>query len=216
MLRRLHAARAGTAGSVLGLGLVWALTGPLGLTLPYYLLATAVLFVIGIWISSRAEPLFGHDGPRIVIDEIAGVLIVFAGMPLDPVTVVAGFVLFRVLDIWKPFPCDRMQRLPGGLGVMMDDAVAAGLRPSAALAGRMDHIMKSAAIITIGDELLYGSVVDTNAAYIGRRMTETGIEPVCSMTVATRDRTSARRWKSCAGRRTWCSSRADSDRPTTT
>ena len=43
--------------------------------------------------------------------------------------------------------------------------------------------MKSAAIITIGDELLYGSVVDTNAAYIGRRLTETGIEPVCSMTV---------------------------------
>ncbi len=43
--------------------------------------------------------------------------------------------------------------------------------------------MKSAAIITIGDELLYGSVVDTNAAYIGQRMTETGIEPVCSMTV---------------------------------
>ncbi len=43
--------------------------------------------------------------------------------------------------------------------------------------------MKSAAIITIGDELLYGSVVDTNAAYIGQRLTETGIEPVCSMTV---------------------------------
>ena len=115
----------GTAGSILGLGLVWALTGPLGLTVPYYLLATALFFVLGIWVSSRAEPLFGHDGPRIVIDEIAGVLIVFAAMPFDLFTVVAGFVLFRVLDIWKPFPCDRVQRLPGGLGVMMDDAVAA-------------------------------------------------------------------------------------------
>ena len=115
----------GTAGSVLGVGLVWVLAGPLGLTLPYYLLATAVLFVLGVWVSGHAEPRFGHDGPEIVIDEIVGVLIVFAGIPLDLWTVVAGFVLFRVLDIWKPFPCDRMQRLPGGLGVMMDDAVAA-------------------------------------------------------------------------------------------
>ena len=115
----------GTAGSILGLGLVWALTGPLGLAVPYYLLATALFLVLGVWVSSRAESLFGHDGPRIVIDEIAGVLIVFAGMPFDLFTVVAGFVLFRVLDIWKPFPCDRVQRLPGGLGVMMDDVVAA-------------------------------------------------------------------------------------------
>ncbi|MYA77002.1 MAG: phosphatidylglycerophosphatase A [Gemmatimonadetes bacterium] len=115
----------GTAGSILGLGLVWTLTGPLGLTVPYYLLVTALFFVLGIWVSSRAETLFGHDGPRIVIDEIAGVLIVFAAMPFDLFTLVAGFVLFRVLDIWKPFPCDRVQRLPGGLGVMMDDAVAA-------------------------------------------------------------------------------------------
>ena len=115
----------GTAGSILGLGLVWALTGPLGLTVPYYLLVTALFFVLGIWVSSRAETLFGHDGPRIVIDEIAGVLIVFAALPFDLFTVVAGFILFRVLDIWKPFPCDRVQRLPGGLGVMMDDAVAA-------------------------------------------------------------------------------------------
>ncbi len=115
----------GTAGSVLGLGLVWALSGLLGLPLIYYLLVTLALFALGVWVSSRAEPLFGHDGPEIVIDEIAGVLIVFAGMNLDLVTVVAGFVLFRALDIWKPFPCDRMQRLPGGLGVMMDDGVAA-------------------------------------------------------------------------------------------
>lgn len=115
----------GTAGSVLGLGVVWVLSGPLGLSLPYYLLATAALFLLGIWVSGRAEPLFGHDGPEIVIDEITGVLIVFAGMPFDLYTVVAGFVLFRVLDIWKPFPCDRMQRLTGGLGVMMDDVVAA-------------------------------------------------------------------------------------------
>ncbi len=115
----------GTAGSVLGLGLVWVLSGPVGLPLSLYLFATAALFLVGVWVSSRAEPLFGHDGPEIVIDEITGVLIVFAGVSLDVTTVVAGFVLFRVLDIWKPFPCDRMQRLPGGLGIMMDDLGAA-------------------------------------------------------------------------------------------
>ncbi len=112
----------GTAGSVLGLGLVWALSG---LPLPHYLLATLALFGLGVWVSSRAEPLYGHDGPEIVIDEVVGILIVFAGVNLDVITVVTGFVLFRALDIWKPFPCDRMQRLPGGLGVMMDDGVAA-------------------------------------------------------------------------------------------
>ena len=112
----------GTAGSLLGLGLVWAMSG---LPLSLYVLFTLVLFVLGVWVSSRAEPLFGHDGPRIVIDEVVGVLIVFAGVHLDVITVIAGFVLFRVLDIWKPYPCDRMQRLPGGLGVMMDDGVAA-------------------------------------------------------------------------------------------
>ena len=115
----------GTAGSLLGLVLVWALTGPLALDLPYYLLVTAACIVLGVWVSSRAESLFGHDGPPIVIDEITGVLIVFAGLTLDLYTGLAGFVLFRVLDVWKPFPCDRMQCLPGGVGVMMDDAVAA-------------------------------------------------------------------------------------------
>ena len=77
--------------------------------------------------------------------------------------------------------------------------------------------MKSAAIITIGDELLYGSVVDTNAAYIGQRLTAAGIEPLYSMTVG--DEGSAHRPGArtpCAARRTWCSSRAASDRRTTT
>ena len=112
----------GTAGSILGLGLVWIMSD---LALPYYLLATLAFFVLGVWVSSRAEPLFGHDGAEIVIDEVVGIMIVFTGMSLDVITVIAGFFLFRALDIWKPFPCDRMQRLSGGWGVMMDDAIAA-------------------------------------------------------------------------------------------
>ena len=60
-----------------------------------------------------------------MIDEVVGIMIVFTGMSLDVITVIAGFFLFRALDIWKPFPCDRMQRLSGGWGVMMDDAIAA-------------------------------------------------------------------------------------------
>ena len=112
----------GTAGSILGLGLVWIMSD---LALPYYLLATLAFFVLGVWVSSRAEHLFGHEGAEIVIDEVVGIMIVFTGMSLDVITVIAGFFLFRALDIWKPFPCDRMQRLSGGWGVMMDDAIAA-------------------------------------------------------------------------------------------
>lgn len=112
----------GTAGSVLGLGLVWAMAG---LALPYYLVVTLVFFALGVWVSGRAETLFGHDGPEIVIDEVVGIMIVFSGISLDVITVVTGFVLFRALDIWKPSPCDRMQGLSGGLGIMMDDVIAA-------------------------------------------------------------------------------------------
>lgn len=112
----------GTAGSILGLGIVWMMAG---LPVALYLFMTVLLLVLGIWVSSRAEQYFGHDGSQIVIDEIIGVMVTFAWIPLNLYTAVAGFILFRILDITKPFPADRAQKLPGGLGVVADDVIAA-------------------------------------------------------------------------------------------
>jgi len=81
--------------------------------------------VLGIWICQEAEKtLQEHDSPKIVVDEIAGYLI--AVYTWDGIYLIIGFLLFRFLDILKPAPINRLQRLPGGLGVMADD-LAAGL-----------------------------------------------------------------------------------------
>jgi len=83
----------------------------------------AVVSVLGTWIAHEAEVLLGeHDSPRIVVDEIAGFLI--AAYMLHGYYLVAAFVLFRAFDILKPFPINRLQKLPGGLGIMADDLAA--------------------------------------------------------------------------------------------
>jgi phosphatidylglycerophosphatase A len=112
----------GTAGSVVGLALWWALVGA-GPAL--YALVLAGLVALGIWAAGRAEQIFGrHDDGRITIDEVAGMLVSLAWLPMRPEVAGVGFVLFRLFDIWKPFPARRAERLPGGLGVMADDLVA--------------------------------------------------------------------------------------------
>lgn len=87
-----------------------------------------LLFIfLGIWASGRAVKLFGDKDPqKVVVDEVMGQLIVFLFVPLEIGIwlVVAGFVLFRLFDIWKPYPIDSLQYLPGGLGVCADDILA--------------------------------------------------------------------------------------------
>jgi len=113
----------GTAGSVVGLAL-WALVGGLA-ALPYAAVCAAVIG-LGIWSAGRAEEIFGgHDDGRITIDEVAGMLVSLAALPWRPEVAGLGFLLFRLFDIWKPFPARAAERLPGGLGVMADDLVAA-------------------------------------------------------------------------------------------
>jgi phosphatidylglycerophosphatase A len=112
----------GTAGSIVGVAL-WALVGGLG-ALPYAGVC-AVVIGLGIWAAGRAERIFGrHDDGRITIDEVAGMLVSLASLPWRPEVAGVGFLLFRLFDIWKPFPARAAERLPGGLGVMTDDLVA--------------------------------------------------------------------------------------------
>jgi len=113
----------GTAGSVVGLLLAWPL---LGLPLAAYVAATVLVSVVGIVASGHAERHFGAKDPgAIVIDEIAGMFVTLTAVAPGAVNLVAGFFLFRLLDIFKPFPCRWAERrFAGGLGVMADDLFA--------------------------------------------------------------------------------------------
>ena len=115
----------GTWGTLVGLLLWWPLAG---LSLAAYLAAVAVLFIVGVARAGAAEKILDRGDPGVVvIDEIVGVLIALAAVPLHPVAALAGFALFRLFDIAKPFPVGWVDRhLHGGLGIMLDD-VAAGL-----------------------------------------------------------------------------------------
>lgn len=82
------------------------------------------LLVSGAWASTRIERMFGHDPSAATIDEVLGMAITLAGVAPSPATVVLGFLLFRVFDIVKVAPGRALERLPGGWGVMADDACA--------------------------------------------------------------------------------------------
>jgi phosphatidylglycerophosphatase A len=92
---------------------------------------TLVVIWIAVLVSTRAEIIYGHDAKAIVIDEVAGMLVTFLFVPQveEPkarlVALLAGFFLFRIFDVVKPFPAGRAQRWPGGLGVVFDDVLAA-------------------------------------------------------------------------------------------
>ena len=113
----------GTAGSLAGVAVYLALAG---LTIPVYALLVLILFVAGIWICQQAAGKLGvHDAPSIVFDEIVGILITFAGTPLEWPWILLGFVLFRFFDILKPWPISWLDKnVPGGFGIMLDDLVA--------------------------------------------------------------------------------------------
>lgn len=113
----------GTFGTLLGIPIyIFVYPLPIG----FYIAITAALFLIGIAVCECAERHMGrHDSPAIVWDEIVGYLITMAFAPPEWVWIVVGFVLFRLFDIWKPFPIRRIDRtLPGGFGTMLDDALA--------------------------------------------------------------------------------------------
>ena len=84
------------------------------------------LFFAGVWAGTTAERYFGGIDPGpVVIDEVVGMLITLAFIPVGLSGALAGFVLFRVFDVIKPFPAGRLESLHGGFGVMADDAMAA-------------------------------------------------------------------------------------------
>jgi len=97
----------------------------LALSWPSLVLALVAVSVLGTWAADVAErALEVKDPGAIVVDEVAGMTLSVLLVPLTPAVLVAGFVLFRIFDVVKPFPANVAQRLPGGVGVMLDDLVA--------------------------------------------------------------------------------------------
>jgi len=140
----------GTLGSLLGVVLAWGAllissarpdtspaAGSFPTALPWFnfLLVDGALVVVvsllGLWASGRVAGHLGwHDPPIVVVDEVSGQLIAYLGLA-TPATFVlnwkyllAGFILFRVFDIWKPFPARLAESFPGGVGIMADDWIA--------------------------------------------------------------------------------------------
>ena len=114
----------GTAGTVVGV-LIDPLLRPLGLELR--ILVVAVMAVAGIWICGASARRLGvHDHPAIVWDEIVGYLALMLLLPAGWAWALLGFAVFRLFDIWKPWPIRQLDHaVGGGLGIMLDDIAAA-------------------------------------------------------------------------------------------
>ncbi|MBX0334274.1 phosphatidylglycerophosphatase A [Pontibacter sp. HSC-14F20] len=85
---------------------------------------TLLLTVLGVWSANEVEPYWGKDDKKVVIDEVAGMLITMLFIPVTLSTLLVGLVLFRFFDIVKPLYIRKLEKVRGGLGVMLDDVVA--------------------------------------------------------------------------------------------
>jgi phosphatidylglycerophosphatase A len=90
----------------------------------YQALLLSVLLIVGTWSASKMETVWEHDSNKIVIDEVAGMMITLAFLPNNGVYIITGCVLFRFFDIIKPLGIRRAEGLPRGIGVMADDVLA--------------------------------------------------------------------------------------------
>lgn len=114
----------GTFGSLAAIPLVWGLAS--WVSLSSYVAVTLIACILGIWLCGRtAEDMGVHDDASIVWDEIAGMLITLLAVPLSWQNLLAGFVLFRLFDILKPWPISYLDKhVHGGTGIMLDDILA--------------------------------------------------------------------------------------------
>ena len=113
----------GTFGSAAGLVVFAAVrwSGSPALELAVIML----LFAVGVWSANAAERHFGGVDPApVILDEVVGMLITLAFLPVNITGAVVGFLLFRLFDVVKPWPANRLEAVRGGLGVMADDAMA--------------------------------------------------------------------------------------------
>lgn len=116
----------GTAGSLAAVVIAWLLHRFTGIEWSAFAFLAAILFPVAVWSAGVTATLTGIEDPQIVVvDEVVGQWLTLAGaFTLNSKSWLAGFVLFRLFDMWKPFPIRRLERLPGGLGIVADDVMA--------------------------------------------------------------------------------------------
>ena len=109
----------GTVGTLVGL-VICLFSYPLAWPLRF--LYVVAISAVSIYVAGQAEKLYGKkDDQRIVIDEIAGLQVTMLPVAITGLHLLLAFVVFRIFDIWKPFPLNRFQKFPGGWGVVADD-----------------------------------------------------------------------------------------------
>lgn len=116
----------GTAGSLAAIAVAWGVHYYTGVQWGSFAYMAMLLFPLAVWSANVVARTSGLEDPQIVVvDEVVGQWLTLAGAAtLNWKTWLAAFLLFRLFDIWKPFPVRRMERLPGGLGIVADDALA--------------------------------------------------------------------------------------------
>lgn len=116
----------GTFGSLPGLLAAWGLWKAAG---PWAVVAgAAVVAAAGAWAAGRAARLWGTEDPgAVVVDEVAGQMVALFFVAPSPAALAASFLLFRAMDIVKPWPASKLERLPGGSGIMADDLAAGAI-----------------------------------------------------------------------------------------
>lgn len=120
----------GTFGSLVGVGIFLTLNAATSSPFVLVLLFILAITFSGIWAASRTEELAGRKDPgKVVVDEVAGQMLALLPLTLFNVQpfargVIVSFVLFRLFDIFKPYPAGRFERLKGGYGIMCDDLMA--------------------------------------------------------------------------------------------
>jgi phosphatidylglycerophosphatase A len=119
----------GTVGAAGCAVVLWFLAPAIGpgtapLVVFVHVLSVLALVAVSVWASGEAERTFGKDASRIVIDEWAGFVIAIFFLPKTLLVYAVAFVVFRAIDILKPYPARRAESLPGGWGIVMDDVIA--------------------------------------------------------------------------------------------
>jgi len=112
----------GTFASLIAALLIWLLRAS---PTAHYLGFTALITILGFASATAAETIYkAKDAKYIVIDEIAGMFLSLAFLPINSITLFCAFLLFRGFDAVKVYPANRLEQLPGSRGVMLDDIVA--------------------------------------------------------------------------------------------
>lgn len=112
----------GTFGSAVGL-LIYAATRSADTAMAEAAVLMAVL-IAGVWSADRVERELGKDPGAVVVDEVAGMLVTIAFLDVSVTGAIVAFLIFRVLDVIKPYPAGRLEHLHGGPGIMLDDVMA--------------------------------------------------------------------------------------------